>query len=62
MMLEGEIWTQKQNGKYENFFTTDWGGFSSVAQSVQTQIMESYMFPMLWKAGWCIGTTYRKTE
>ena len=31
MMLEGEIWTQKQNWKCEKFFATDQGGFSSVA-------------------------------
>ena len=31
VMLEGEIRTQKQNGKCEKFFATDRGGFSSVA-------------------------------
>ena len=24
--------------------------------------MKSYMLPMLQKVGWCIATTYRKTE
>ena len=62
MMLEGEIWTQKQNGKCEKFFATDQGGFSSVAQTVNAQIVKSYMLPMLRKAGWCIATSYRKTE
>ena len=37
MMLEGEIWTQKQNGKCEKFIATDQGGFSSVAQTVKAQ-------------------------
>ena len=31
IMLEGEVWIQKQNGKCAKFFATDHGGFSSVA-------------------------------
>ena len=31
MMLEDEVWIQKQNGKRAKFFATDCGVFSSVA-------------------------------
>ena len=47
MMLESEIRTQKQNWKCEKFYATDWGGFSSLAQTVKAQIVKSYMLPML---------------
>ena len=62
MMLDGEIWIQKQNGKWEKVFATDWGGFSSVARTVKAQIVKSYMLHMLRNVGWYIVTTYRKTE
>ena len=61
-MLEGEVWIQKQNGKCAKFFVTDCGGFSSVAQAVKSQLVKSYMLHMIQNAGWCIATTYRKTE
>ena len=31
MMLEGEVWIQKENGKCAKFFATDCGGFTAVA-------------------------------
>ena len=62
MMLEGEVRIQKPNGKCSKFFVTDRVGFSSVAQAVKSQLMKSYMLHMLRNAGWCIATTYRKTE
>ena len=62
MMLEGEVRIQKQNGKCSKFFATIWGGFSSIARAVKSQLVKSYMLYMLRNAGWCIATTYRKTE
>ena len=62
MMLEGEVRIQKENGKCAKFFATDRGGFTAVAQTVKGQLMKSYMLHMLRNAGWCIATTYRKTE
>ena len=62
MMLEGEVRIQKQNGKCAKFFATDHGGFTNVAQAVKAQLVKSYMLHMLRNAGWCIATTYRKTE
>ena len=56
MMLEGEVWIQKQNWKCANFFFTDHGGFSSVAQTVKAQLVKAYMLHMLRNAGWCIAT------
>ena len=47
MMLESDIWTHKQNGKCEKFDASDRGGCSAVAQAVKSQIMKSYMLPML---------------
>ena len=61
-MFKGEIWIQKQNGKCAKFFSTDWGGFSSVAQTVKAQITKSYMLHMLRNVRWCLATTYRKTK
>ena len=46
MVLESQIQTQKQNGKCEKSFATDWCGFSSVARTVKAQIAKSYMLPM----------------
>ena len=60
--LESENRTPKYNRKGEKFYATDCGGFSAVAQAVKSQIVKSYMLPMLQKAGWCIATTYKKTE
>ena len=62
MMLEGEVRIQKENGKCAKFFATDRGGFTAVARAVQAQLVKSYMLHMLRNAGWCIATTYRKTE
>ena len=62
MMLEGEVRIQKENGKCAKFFATDRGGFSAVACAVKAQLVKSYMLHMLQNAGWCIATTYRKTE
>ena len=47
MMLEGEVWIQRQNGKCAKFFVTDHGGFTSVARAVKAQLMKSYMLHML---------------
>ena len=38
MMLEGEVWIQKENGKCVKFFVTDSGGFT---------VVKSYMLHML---------------
>ena len=62
MMLEGEVRIQKENGKCAKFFATDRGGFTAVAQTVKGQLVKSYMLHMLRNAGWCIATTYKKTE
>ena len=62
MMLEGEVRIQKENGKCAKFFATDRGGFTAVARAVKAQLVKSYMLHMLRNAGWCIATTYRKTE
>ena len=62
MMLEGEVRIQKENGKCAKFFATDHGGFTAVAPAVKAQLVKSYMLHMLQNAGWCIATTYRKTE
>ena len=62
MMLEGEVQIQKENGKCAKFFATDCGGFTAVARAVKAQLVKSYMLHMLRNAGWCIATTYRKTE
>ena len=62
MMLEGEVQIQQQNGKCAKIFATDHSGFSSVAQTVKAQLMKSYMLHMLQNTGWCIATTFRKTE
>ena len=62
MMLEGEVWIQKENGKCAKGFATDCGGFTAVAQAVKAQLVKSYMLHMLPNAGWCIATTYRKTD
>ena len=62
MMLEGEVRIQKQNGKCAKFFVTDCGGFTSIAQAAKAQLVKSYMLHMLRNMGWCIATTYRKTE
>ena len=62
MMLEGEVRIQKQNGKCAKFFATDHGGFTSVARAAKAQLVKSYILHMLRNAGWCIATTYRKTE
>ena len=62
MMLEGEVWIQKENGKCAKFFATDRGGFTAIARAVKAQLVKSYMLHMLQNAGWCIVTTYRKTE
>ena len=62
MMLEGEVRIQKENGKCAKFFVTDRGGFTVVARAVKAQLVKSYMLHMLRNAGWCIATTYRKTE
>ena len=62
MMLEGEVRIQKENGKCAKFFATDRGGFTAVARTVKTQLVKSYMLHMLRNTGWCIATTYRKTE
>ena len=62
MMLEGEVRTQKENGKCAKFFATDRGGFTAVARAVKAQLVKSYMLHMVRNAGWCIATTYRKTE
>ena len=62
MMLEGEVRIQKQNGKCAKCFATDRGGFTSVGRTVKAQLVKSYMLHMLRNVGWCIATTYRKTE
>ena len=62
MMLEGGFQIQKRNGKCAKFFVTDRGGFTPVARAVKAQLVKSYMLHMLQNAGWCIATTYRKTE
>ena len=62
MMLEGEVRIQKENGKRAKFFATDRGGFTAIAQTVKAQLVKSYMLHMLRNMGWCIATTYRKTE
>ena len=62
MMLEGEVRIQKENGKCAKFVATDRGGFTAVARAVKAQLVKSYMLHMLRNAGWCIATTYRKTE
>ena len=62
MMLEGEVRIQKENGKCAKFFATDRGGFTAIAQTVMGQLVKLYMLHMLRNAGWCIATTYRKTE
>ena len=62
MMLEGEVRIQKENGKCAKFFATDRGGFTAVARAVMAQLVKSYMLHMLRNTGWCIATTYRKTE
>ena len=62
MMLEGEVRILKENGKCAKFFVTDRGGFTAVARTVKAQLVKSYMLHMLRNAGWCIVTTYRKTE
>ena len=62
MILEGEVRIQKRNGKCAKFFATDHGGFSSVARAVKAQLMKTYMLHMLQNMGWCIVTTYKKTE
>ena len=62
MMYEGEVWIQKENGKCAKVFATDRGGFTVIARAVKAQLMKSYMLHMLRNTGWCIVTTYRKTE
>ena len=62
MMLEGGVRIQKENKKCAKFFATDRGGFTAVARAVKAQLVKSYMLHMLRNAGWCIATTYRKTE
>ena len=62
MMLEGEVRIQKENGKCAKFFATDRGGFTAIARTVKGQLVKSYMLHMLRNAGWCIVTTYKKTE
>ena len=62
MMLEGEVRIQKENGKCAKIFVTDRGGFTAIARAVKAQLVKSYMLHMLRNAGWCIATTYRKTE
>ena len=62
MMLEGEVWIQKENGKCAKFFAADRGGFIAIAQAVKAQLVKSYMLHMLRNAGLCIATTYRKTK
>ena len=62
MMLEGEVQIQKENGKCAMFLATDRGGFTAIARAVKAQLVKSYMLHMLRNAGWCIATTYRKTE
>ena len=47
MMLKGEVWIQKENGKCAKFFATDRGGFTAVAQAVKAQLMKSYILHML---------------
>ena len=62
MMLEGEAQIQKENGKCAKFFAIDCGGFTAIARAVKEQVVKSYMLHMLRNTGWCIATTYRKTE
>ena len=62
MMLEGEVRIKKENGKCAKFFATDRDGFTAISGAVKAQLVKSYMLHMLPKAGWCIATTYRKTE
>ena len=62
MMLEGEVRIQKENGKRAKFFVTDRGGFTAIARTVKALLVKSYMLHMLRNMGWCIATTYRKTE
>ena len=62
MMLEGEVRIKKENGKCAKFIATDRGGFTAGARAVKAQLVKSYMLHMLRNAGWCIVTTYRKTE
>ena len=62
MILEGEVWIQKQNRKCAKFFATDRGGFTFVARAVKAQLVKSYMLHMLRNVGWCIVTTYSKTK
>ena len=62
MMLEGGVRIQKENRKCAKFFATDRGGFTAVARTVKGQRVKSYMLHMLRNAGWCIATTYKKTE
>ena len=47
MTLESENWTPKHNGKCEKCYATDHGGFSAVAQAVKSQIVKTYMLPLL---------------
>ena len=47
MMFESDIRTPKQNRKCEKFYASDHGGFSAVALPVKSQIVKSYMLPML---------------
>ena len=51
MMLEGEVWIKKQNGKCAMFFATDRGGFTSVARAVKAQLVKSYMLHILRNEG-----------
>ena len=62
MMLEGGVRLRKENGKCAKFFATDRGGFTAVARTVKGQLVKSYMLHMLRNTGWCIATTYKKTE
>ena len=61
MMLEDEVRIQKENGMCQ-VFLTDRGGFTAVAQAVKAQLVKSHMLHIIRNAGWCISTTYRKTE
>ena len=40
MMLEGEVWIQKENGKSAMFFATDRGGFTTIARAVKAQLVK----------------------
>ena len=41
MMLEGEVWIQKENVKCAKFFATDRGGFTAVARAVKAQLVKN---------------------